>query len=197
MKIMRGEITIKVLEAVKDAVVNVADLFDVFLTAGYGASLGKMRYMLAEKERIRDKEELRRKMQQRYYSMLYRLKQQGFIKTSPKKEGVVIRITRIGKEKLSKLLKQSKERLPAPRYLKKEAEQFVIIAFDIPEHSKKKRDWLRAVLKYFGMRMIQKSVWAGKLKLPKEFLDDLRRYNILNCVEIFEISKAGSLQQVG
>ena len=44
--------------------------------------------------------------------------------------------------------------------------------------------------------MIQKSVWIGKVKIPKEFLDDLFKLRLIDYIEIFEISKAGSLKNL-
>ena len=51
-------------------------------------------------------------------------------------------------------------------------------------------------LKNIGLRLIQQSVWMGKVKIPKEFLDDIRELHLANFVEIFEITKSGSLNQV-
>ena len=47
-----------------------------------------------------------------------------------------------------------------------------------------------------NFRILQKSVWIGKVKIPKEFIDDLKELNMINYVEIFEISRGGSLRQV-
>src|SRR3990172_4751526 len=44
--------------------------------------------------------------------------------------------------------------------------------------------------------MIQKSVWSGKTKLPQEFISQLHELNLLSYVEIFTISKTGSLKKL-
>ena len=67
---------------------------------------------------------------------------------------------------------------------------------DIPESERKKRAWLRSALKNLNFKMIQQSVWIGKVRIPEEFLRDLRNMHLTEYVEIFEISKAGSLQQI-
>ncbi len=41
---MKGELTLKVLERVKEGVEATGDLLAVFLTAGYGASCSRMEY---------------------------------------------------------------------------------------------------------------------------------------------------------
>jgi hypothetical protein len=55
---------------------------------------------------------------------------------------------------------------------------------------------MRSALKNLGFRMIQKSVWVGKVTLPEDFLSDLRQLNLISCVEIFEVNKAGSLRHI-
>ena len=76
------------------------------------------------------------------------------------------------------------------------AKQFTIVTFDIPERERRKRDWLRGALRNLGLAMVQKSVWIGKVKIPGELVEDMKSMRILDFVEIFEISKTGSLQQV-
>ena len=44
--------------------------------------------------------------------------------------------------------------------------------------------------------MLQKSVWIGKTILPEELLDDLERLNLLSYVEIFAITKTGTIKQL-
>ncbi len=189
--------TIKILETVAGIAVGIVDVFGAILAAGYGASAGKIEYELRKRERLRAHELAQRQIQQRYYSMLYKLKQQGLIIEKKSKGKILLRITKLGREKLGILKIKSLRRLPPRSYvLEKGEKKFIIVAFDIPERDKRMRDWLREVLRGFGMYMIQKSVWTGKISLPKTFLDDLKQYQLLNYVEIFEISKTGSLRSV-
>jgi hypothetical protein len=44
--------------------------------------------------------------------------------------------------------------------------------------------------------MVQKSLWLGKVKIPEEFLVDIRKLSLLDYVEIFEITKTGSLKNL-
>lgn len=62
----------------------------------------------------------------------------------------------------------------------------MIVAFDIPEKEKKKRDWLRAELSGLGFEMLQKSLWFGPAPLPREFLTTLRDLRILSHLKFFK-----------
>jgi len=70
------------------------------------------------------------------------------------------------------------------------------VTFDIPEASRGKRAWIREVLKNFEFTMVQQSVWMGKIKIPRAFLDDLKNMGLLDRVVIFEVSKSGNLEKI-
>lgn len=194
---MKGEITRKILEKLAETALNIGDLFDVFLTVGYGASRSKFERALALKKRQRSKQstekELRRQIKQQYYNMLYRLRADGLIEEKPKEKGNLFTLTRRGKEKLS-FLKKLKQ-LPKPNYPKEGSTAFLIVMFDIPERERRKRDWLRMVLRHLNLRMIQKSVWIGKTKIPKALIDDLAALRLTEFVHVVEVTKAGSITQ--
>ena len=98
--------------------------------------------------------------------------------------------------KLKILKKQPIGPLLEKTYEKESSERVTIVIFDIPEKERRKRDWLRAVLKNLGLKMIQKSVWIGKVKIPEALIKDLKRLNLIECVEIFEVSRTGSLEHI-
>ena len=197
---MKGEITLKLLEAIKSLAVNSADLLDVYLSVGYGASYSKLEYELSKRQKERDRREVekdfQRQIRQRYYNLIYKLKQSGLIEERKKEGKKFFIITRRGKNKISSLNEQSRGKLPENFYRKEEGNKFIVVIFDVPEKEKRKRVWLRAVLKNLGLKMVQKSVWIGKIKVPKQFLDDLFKLKMVDFVEIFEISKSGSLEHV-
>ena len=98
---------------------------------------------------------------------------------------------------MEKLRVQKSKSLPDNgRYKTESDDELKIIIFDIPEEERQKRDWLRSVLKNLKFSMLQKSVWVGKGKLPKEFINDLSKYKIISYVDIFAISKYGSLRKL-
>ena len=93
-------------------------------------------------------------------------------------------------------LTQLKNKLPTRHYGKTNQNKLVIISFDIPEKFRRKRDWLREVIRNLGYKMIHQSVWIGKTGIPKQFILDLEEMNILEYVEVFEINKRGSLKKL-
>lgn len=69
----------------------------------------------------------------------------------------------------------------------------VIIVFDIPEVSRKKRDYLRFELLALGYKPIQKSVWLGCGPLPQEFIKYLKEMKTLDYIHIFSIKEFGTI----
>ncbi|MDP3015363.1 MAG: CRISPR-associated endonuclease Cas2 [bacterium] len=197
---MKGDVSVKILEVIGDFAGTATDFFDVVLSASYGASYGKLQYEISKRQNQRIgksmERNLKRQAKQRYYNMVYYLKKDGLIGEEQKNNKRFFILTKKGKEKLAYLKEQNKRRLPEAVYLKEGNNKFVIVVFDIPELEKRKREWLRAVLVNLGFKMIQKSVWMGKVKIPKEFLGDLFKMKLVDFVEIFEISKTGSLEHL-
>lgn len=194
----KGDIIIKALEIIEHFTFGAAELFEAFLSAGYGASYNKIQYQLSKQRRGINEEskeaELKKKAKQRYHALIYGLKRDNLIEEKIKGGKKFFAITKKGKNKLSLLRSKNRKMLPGVFYQKDKNDKFIIITFDVPEAERKKREWLRAVLKNLGFKMVQKSVWAGKIKIPKEFLDDLLKLKLVDFIEIFEISKTGSLR---
>lgn len=197
---MRGGTIIHILQKLSEAAIVAADVVDVLMGSSRGASLVKLERRVIKRARDRElrsaRESNRQKARQYYYNILSRLKRDGLIQKNNEKCGVCLRITEKGKQRLSLLKIRSKQHLPTTEYPREDGVRFVIVTFDIPERERRKRDWLRTVLKNLGLMMIQKSVWLGKIKIPQTLIDDLANLRIAECVEIFEITKAGSLKQV-
>jgi len=201
---MKGETTLKILEYIGDFSVGLTDLTAAFLSSGYGASTNKIMYEFDKRGRERSKRRADRlelqKQKKRLSSMLYRLRSDGLIEKKSGKNKSRIKLTPKGRQRFEELKKRRADALPNHSYIHHEQNEknkkFAIVIFDIPERERRKRAWLRSALKNIGFKLIQKSVWAGKVKIPKEFLDDLKDLRIIEHVEIFEISKSGSLQQL-
>lgn len=194
----KGEITLKILEVISNTVKTSADIIDVILSSGYGASYAKLDYEFRKRERKRSEGEIRKQRIQNYYNTLYKLKKDNLIITKTKNKKTFLAITSAGREKIKNLKQQTQKNktIPGKYYPKEAASNFTIVVFDIPEKERRKRDWLRETLSNIGFSMIQKSVWIGKVKIPKEFLNDIFKLKIESCVEIFEINKTGSLKQI-
>ena len=202
---MRGEIFFKLLKTIVEVGGDTKDIIEAMLIAGYGASfrrVGEVRYRLSlERQERKDKEEREMKVQQRIHSFLYHLKKEGFVRESEEENHKKLELTTAGRRKLdllrSELDKKLKSALPeVTLYEKKRGDRYIIIVFDIPEKERRKRAWLRSVLKNLGFAMLQKSVWLGKAKLPENFILDLKRLNLFEFIEILSITKSGTLRQV-
>lgn len=199
---MKGESTLRILEHIGTTSLAMVDLTAAFLGAGYGASLGKIKREFAgrqKKRSLRHSMKLEEKqLRQRFYTMLCRLKKDDLIRKTIFYNKPFIALTSKGRRHLSVLKKKRENAFPKSTYDQYSAKnkRFTIAAFDIPESERRKRAWLRSALRNLGFQCIQKSVWIGKVKIPEPFLNDLKSLRLVEYIEIFEISKAGSLQQL-
>ena len=174
-----GELKLKVLEAIASGAKSIGEVFEA-LALVYTPSQRRRR------SRIRERLYYRELDRQRLYSLLYKLKKEGLIKT-PSPFGW---ITERGRGEI----KEIKQRLSRNNYQKIESSELTIVAFDIPEKHKGYRDWVRNILKNLGFYMLQKSVFIGYIKIPHEFIEELDRKNIIHYVQIFSIGKTGTLK---
>jgi len=124
-----------------------------------------------------------------FWSMLSKLKKENLIIKNKKGK---ITITAKGENYIK--LKQKN-----PSWLKQYInenpfnEEILLVIFDIPERQRNKRDWIRFQLERFGFKILQKSVWWGTAALPKEFVKDLKKYEIIDFVHIFSVKKKGTI----
>jgi len=191
---MRGKILRQILEFLEDGAANQINFFDAILSGGYGASMGKIEYEYQKNKKARDLQKIQlndfKIKKKRLQKFLSKLKKDGLIIEIENSSNLVI--SNKGKQKLFKL------KTTQTKYYKKEnSETFTIISFDIPERLRRKRNWLREVIQNLGFKMVHKSVWIGKVKIPKQLIFDLEEMNILEFIEIFEISKTGGLEKIG
>ncbi len=136
----------------------------------------------------------RRKL--RFYQLMYELKRDGLIEEKNTEGDRIIRITARGTNWLKKKRDQSTVSLPKFAERAEKSERVIIVSYDIPEKAKYLREWLRSALKNLGLKPLQKSVWFGKVKLPDNFLKGLIKLDMEKYVEIFEISKTGTLRHL-
>ena len=122
---------------------------------------------------------------------IYKLKSQGFL--SENSEGRIV-LSGTGKKKLN-LLRKSKI-LDRKQYRKEISDKVTIISYDLPVAFNKERNTLRDLLRLLGFKLIHKSVWVGKVKLPKQFILALEKLGIIKFVEILEVTKSGSLNKI-
>lgn len=175
---------------------NTVDLLDIMFS-DYSTSYRKARRSLryGPKEFKKDWAEAYRR-RQTFYSLLNQLKREGLV--SKKKEGrrSFWTITKEGLRKLKKIKEDKDQTLSKKIYNCRESDALIIVSFDIPERERRKRSWLRASLVSLGFNKLQQSVWAGKVKLPEDFIKDLRDYRMLPYIHIFQVSKQGTTKKV-
>lgn len=199
---MKGDSALKIFECIGDAVMDLTDLTAVFLNSGYGSSVSKIKYEFNRKSAKRSRRRAfsaeEKRQRRRFSSMLYRLKNDNLIEEKFKGNSLCVHLTQKGRQYFEMLKKRRVNALPDTSYSESGQKdgKFAIVVFDIPESERRKRAWLRLALRNIGFKLIQKSVWAGKVKIPKDFLNDLKELQLIEFVEIFEISKTGSLQQL-
>lgn len=128
---------------------------------------------------------------QRFYALMNRLKRDGLITKHKTGHCSVWNITSHGEEHLARL--KDRSGMSKRAYVKQETNYLVIITFDVPERERRKRTWLRVNLVALGFTMLQRSVWLGKVKIPKEFIIDLKTQNMIPWIHIFSVNKAGSI----
>ncbi len=185
---MKGSQTLVVLELLAKREAGSYDRLETLFVAEYEAT-----YRREAKEHGRDA--AIKKMRARYHNFLYKLKRDGLI--VPWKHAGTSRFA-ISEKGRSRLV-QLRGRRPFPdrkKYLKESGAGLAIVTFDIPERDRKKRDWLRGVLRYLGFTMIQRSVWVGKTRLPIALLRDLQNLKLMDHVEAFQVSKIGNLKKL-
>ncbi|MBI2595069.1 MAG: hypothetical protein HYW38_02330 [Candidatus Colwellbacteria bacterium] len=187
----KESLTKKILEILVGLTETSFYLFVAIVESGYGASQKQMErkfWELQERGLSKKHPDDFLKRRNNFYSMLSQLKKDGLIQQKNGKWST----TALGRKKHQSML----DRLPIKKYESKPDLTLKIIIFDIPEKEKHKRDWLRSRLKGMGFKKLQKSVWVGKFKLPEDFLEDLRDAKLIEYVEIFAVTKSGSLRPI-
>lgn len=188
---MKGKFIYKILDLIEDTSLDMADFTIAFLKAGYGASMGKIDREYEAIKRKRENRTIARDRKRRLQIYLSKLKNQGLISKDSSNK---IILSAEGREKLSLL---RKNRIINKNYYRKESgDKMIIISYDIPVTFNKERAVLRSILDRLGFSMVHKSVWIGKVKLPKEFILALNQLSILDFVEIMEVTKNGSLKSI-
>lgn len=110
---------------------------------------------------------------------LSRLHKEGIIKRIGLRKRAVWHITKEGRKYL-------RQKSSTPSSLKEDG-KIRLIVFDVPEAERRKRRWLRDKLIEFNYKPLQKSVWLGKIPLPKQFLDDLGILEMEDYILVFDI----------
>lgn len=193
---MKGELRLRIFEFIKSSVQAAEDVLFIF-SLPYGTSFSRMQYLLEKRHGTSfgsaSQTKIDKQTRRNFNDFLYRLRKDNLIADAKKDQRHFFGLTSKGKKVLEKLRLNN---LPAGKYAVGEEDTWKILIFDIPEKERRKRFWLRSALKNLKFKMVQKSVWVGKVKLPRQFIQDLDGIGILSYIEIFLITKTGSLKQI-
>lgn len=183
-----------VLDALQGAALTGGEILDVFLS-GYGESYRKVkRGIYSSKRAPRESWGERYGESQKLYATLNRLKRDGLIEKTDRKKGraSIWKLTKKGEEK-----RKQKSDPSGNRYGEEATDDHLkIVIFDIPETEKQKRTWLRHVLAELEFTILQKSVWIGTRRLPRQFIIDLQKAKLTQYIHIFEVKKGGTIADV-
>ena len=187
--------TEKILDYLQVQAESTVDLIDTIFSSDRKTAMRKARHAMVHgppefKTRWVDF----RRERQSFYSLLNRLKREGLVAKRKQERGSQWHITGRGIKYLAQIKRRpvSPEKLSRRTYEKKDG-ALIIVTFDIPERERRKRNWLRAQLVALEFRMLQQSVWLGKIQIPEDFISDLRKYEMIPYVHIFSVSKSGSI----
>jgi len=127
-----------------------------------------------------------------FWKMLSKLRKENLIVKDKRGK---ITITKQGQKFLDKNIKKP-SRHNKYKIEKNLNGEIILVVFDIPEKQRLKRDWLRFQLEQFNFKVLQKSVWWGTAGLPNKFIEDLKKYEILDYVHVFSVKKKGTISTV-
>lgn len=195
---MKGSLTLKVLEIIQQAGITIGELA-VVLTSPRGSSYRQIEYRLDQYRHDRrttqmvvDDSVLKNRS---FNDLIYRLRRDRLIVEIKRGDKEILKPTRKGIDKFENLKIKSASALPSQKLYQKTTDNLLkIILFDIPEKDRHQRRWLRSVLVNLGFKMLQKSVWIGKSKIPENLLEDFKRLKLIKYIEIIAITKTGSLK---
>src|SRR3989344_7457312 len=83
---MRGDILYKILKTLKKTTQDQVDFVDAFISAGYGATSGKIEYKFQNIKKERKLRELKKKATIKFSKYLSKLKKDGLIKENDSRQ---------------------------------------------------------------------------------------------------------------
>jgi len=130
-----------------------------------------------------------RKEYKKHHALLKRLEEQGLVDRSfDSRQWTITKVGRtlLARPQLKELIKGMATKGGV-----------TMVSYDVPERFREGRDRLREMLKLLDFEPVQKSVWFAPKKITPAFLAHLRELKLVDFVQIFEVSKTGSLKRKG
>ena len=119
-------------------------------------------------------------------TILWRLKQQGFVERTGAKKIARWQVTPKGKTELKRQA-SSHLNTTKPDGITR------LVIFDIPEHERSKRDAIRAELVGYEFKQLQKSVWIGYCPLPEDFITLIETLELSDKIHILSVRDHGTI----
>ena len=188
----------KILESLQFKAEVTVDLLNSFFLSKSEARRDYYRFLTRGPRQFKTDWADRYRKRRQFYNTLNYLRREGLIRRTECENSSVWDITKQGLKQLKYIYTRKKNVFSSATagFDPPVGSGITIVAFDIPESAKKARSWIRVCLKEMEFKMLQKSVWMGKIKIPEDLLDDLRKINIINSIEIFSVGKTGTIKQV-
>lgn len=127
-----------------------------------------------------------------FSTLLYHLKKDGLVSMRGPRKKAVWSITKKGSRELRK--SPPTQRRAVFDELPPEDGVARLVAFDVPENQRKKRQWLRTVLIACGFGSIQRSVFLGRRPLPEDVITEIHAMGMDRYIHIVSIQKSGTLR---
>ena len=195
-KIKRGRLLLAALEILENVAYSTSDFVEALLNSSKGDYRNLRNYTPKYHEAIAEKIRQEFEDREKFHDLLHRLRRDGMIVSTQTDNIKKWRSTLKGVQKLDKLRK-SRAALPEyHQYAKEKSANIIIVSFDVPERERHKREWLRSALYNLGFKMLQKSVLLGKVKIPQEFIQDIKQNKMIAYVEIFSVTKSGTIRHI-
>ncbi|MBI2053257.1 MAG: hypothetical protein HYT41_00720 [Candidatus Sungbacteria bacterium] len=107
-------------------------------------------------------------------------------------------LTRIGKERNRQCGVRRRDPFSSEKiiFAKPAGSGITLVAYDIPEKDRRKRNWLRMCLVEMGCEKIQKSVWVAKGSIDEGFVHALRERRLLGNVHVLAVTREGTISQI-
>lgn len=188
-------LTEKILDYLQVQAENTVDLLDIMMSDRRTAIRKARRSIIHGPPEFKTRWADYYRERQQFYSLLNRLKRDGLVKKKKYAKYSRWYITKSGTERLSQIKSKPPPSLRIQRrvYQKNERVALIVVSFDVPERERRKRNWLRSNLVALGFTMLQQSVWLGNHEIPADFMDDLRKYDMVSYVHIFSVDTLGSI----
>lgn len=129
-----------------------------------------------------------------FNQLIRRLEKQGYIKNEYKETKRILKLTKKGE--LKALFKNSQATQPNPETWDGE---WTVFCFDTPEHARIVRSQIRQLLRSYGFKAIQASVYISPYKLAPEAMLSLKESGLDRYICIFrakQISNAKKLSKL-